>query len=67
LIAEEEAQPQARHSVSEHKKTSDLVGKFYEMDMSNPTWLQTFNTRAEELATRFRLRKQHEMEEQIAA
>jgi len=94
LIAEEESQPQARHSVAEHKESSDLVEKLDEMDMDNPAWLQTFKTladdlehhmveeeedvfavseaqigktRAEELATRFRLRKQHELEEQIAA
>lgn len=94
LIAEEQSQPQARHSVSEHKESSDLVEKLDSMDMSSPEWLQTFktlaeelehhmteeerdvfddakemigDTRAEELATRFRLRKQHELEDQIAA
>lgn len=94
LIAEEQSQPQARHSVAEHKESSDLVEQLDAMDMSNPAWLQTFktladdlehhmkeeerdvfdvskkmigNTRAEELATRFRLRKQHELEDQVAA
>jgi len=94
LIAEEQSQPQARHSVSEHKETSDLVEQLDDMDMRNPAWLQTFktladdlehhmaeeeddvfdvsketigNTRAEELATRFRLRKRHELEDQVAA
>jgi iron-sulfur cluster repair protein YtfE (RIC family) len=94
LIAEEQSQPQARHSVAEHKESSDLVEKLDAMEMSNPAWLQAFqtlandlehhmseeeqdvfdvskamigDTRAEELATRFRLRKQHELEDQIAA
>jgi iron-sulfur cluster repair protein YtfE (RIC family) len=94
LIAEEQSQPQARHSVAEHKESSDLVEKLDAMEMSNPGWLQAFqtladdlehhmseeeqdvfdvskamigDTRAEELATRFRLRKQHELEDQIAA
>jgi len=94
LIAEQDAQPQARHSVAEHKESSDLVEQLDEMDMSSPAWIQTFKTlahdlehhmieeeeevfevsketigktRAEELATRFRLRKQHELEQQIAA
>jgi len=94
LIAEQDSQPQARHSVSEHKETSDIVEQLDNMDMSNPAWLQTFKTlahdlehhmteeeddvfdvsketiskvRAEELATRFRLRKQHELEDQITS
>ncbi len=42
LIESVEAQPQTRHSVSEHKEASDYLEELQATDMSNPAWLMTF-------------------------
>lgn len=44
LIATEEGQPDARHSVHEHQKLDKLMDELNEMDMSSPGWLNRFKT-----------------------
>ena len=42
LIEDPETQEQTRHSIAEHKETSDLVQELEEKDMSSSGWIQTF-------------------------
>lgn len=56
LIEHPEAQEKARHSISEHKESSDLIEKLSTDDMSSPGWLQNFKKLKEEL--------EHHMEEE---
>lgn len=42
LIATDEGQPKARHSIVEHDHAADLVKKLCETDMSSSGWLQIF-------------------------
>lgn len=49
LIEKPESQEQARHSVSEHKETSDLIKELTEMDMASSGWLNKFHKLKEEL------------------
>lgn len=56
LIEHPEAQEKARHSISEHKESSDLIEKLSTDDMSSSGWLQNFKKLKEEL--------EHHMEEE---
>jgi len=49
LIESSEAQPQTRHSVTEHKQVSDLLTELQDIDMSSPQWLLTFKQLQENL------------------
>ena len=42
LMAHDNSQDKARHSVAEHKDIDDLVEELENMDMSSPQWLQKF-------------------------
>jgi hypothetical protein len=42
LIATEDGQEQARHSVAEHQEAADLIEEIGESDMSSGTWIQKF-------------------------
>ncbi|MCI5105477.1 MAG: hemerythrin domain-containing protein [Pseudomonadales bacterium] len=44
LIATEDGQPDARHSVHEHQELDHIMDELDEMDMSSPGWLQRFKT-----------------------
>ncbi len=56
LIESVDGQPQTRHSVAEHKQTSDLLEELRSTDMSNPAWLMTFK--------KFRDALEHHMNEE---
>ncbi|WP_371397483.1 hemerythrin domain-containing protein [Fretibacter rubidus] len=42
LMETKSGQPEARHSVAEHKELDDLMQELNETDMSSPAWLATF-------------------------
>ena len=42
LIADEDGQPEARHSVAEHKEIDDMLEELNEIDFSSPAWLPKF-------------------------
>lgn len=44
MMRHPEGQPEARHSVSEHKELDDLMEALNDMPFSNPHWLQKFKT-----------------------
>ena len=56
LIADEDGQPEGRHSVAEHKELDDLMEELNDTDMSSPAWLATFKKLKE--------RYEHHMEEE---
>ncbi|MBT8096103.1 MAG: hemerythrin domain-containing protein [Woeseia sp.] len=49
LIATNDGQEKARHSVAEHKQAADLIKKLQQTDMSSSAWLQTFKKLKEEV------------------
>ena len=56
LIADEDGQPEGRHSVAEHKELDDLMEELNDTDMSSPAWLATFKKLKE--------RYEHHMDEE---
>lgn len=44
LMKAPKGQPEARHSVAEHKELDDIMKELMEMDMSSPGWLTRFKT-----------------------
>lgn len=42
LIAEEDGQPEGRHSVAEHKELDDMMEELNEIEFSSPAWLTKF-------------------------
>lgn len=44
LMETADGQPEARHSVAEHKELDDLMKELMETDMSSPAWLTKFET-----------------------
>ena len=56
LIADEEGQPEARHSVAEHKEIDDMMEELNETDFSSPGWLTKFKE--------MRHRYEHHIEEE---
>lgn len=42
LIADEDGQPEGRHSVAEHKELDDLMEELNEIEFSSPAWLTKF-------------------------
>ena len=58
LIADEDGQPEARHSVAEHKEIDDLMEELNETDFSSPAWLPKFRE--------MRHRYEHHIEEEEA-
>ena len=56
LIADEDGQPEGRHSIAEHKELSDIMEELNGIEFSSPQWLQTFK----ELKERY----EHHMEEE---
>jgi len=49
LMSRPESQEQARHSVTEHKETDDLLAKLADTEMDQSNWLTTFKQLREEL------------------
>jgi iron-sulfur cluster repair protein YtfE (RIC family) len=49
LIARQETQEQARHSISEHEDAAELIDTLEEADMSSGAWLQNFKKLRDEL------------------
>lgn len=49
LIAHDDGQEQARHSVAEHKDAADLIEELEETDMSSSAWLMRFRELHDEL------------------
>lgn len=58
LIADEEGQPEGRHSVAEHKELDDMMEELNEIEFSSPAWLQKFKD--------MRHRYEHHIEEEEA-
>jgi iron-sulfur cluster repair protein YtfE (RIC family) len=58
LIEATEGQPQTRHSVSEHKQSSDYLEELKGTDMSSPAWLATFKKFREDLEHHMREEEQ---------
>lgn len=56
LIADEEGQPEARHSVAEHKEIDDMLEELNEIEFSSPAWLPKFKE--------MRHRYEHHIEEE---
>ena len=56
LISDEDGQPEARHSVAEHKEVDDLIEEINETEFSSPTWLTKFKEMRE--------RYEHHIEEE---
>ena len=56
LIADEDGQPEARHSVAEHKEIDDMLEELNEIDFSSPAWLPKFKE--------MRHRYEHHIEEE---
>ncbi|MEQ8651304.1 MAG: hemerythrin domain-containing protein [Kiloniellales bacterium] len=44
LIATEDGQPDARHSVHEHQNLDSIMDELHDKDMSSPGWIQRFGT-----------------------
>lgn len=44
LMEKPDGQPEARHSVAEHKELDDIMKELMDMDMSSPGWLTRFKT-----------------------
>ncbi len=44
LMKTSDGQPEARHSVAEHKKLDDIMKELMDMDMSSTGWLTRFKT-----------------------
>ncbi len=49
LIAHEEGQEKARHSITEHSEAAEIIEALSEMDMSSGGWLNKFKTLKEAL------------------
>lgn len=58
LIEATEGQPQTRHSVSEHKQSSDYLEELKGTDMSSAAWLATFRKFREDLEHHMREEEQ---------
>lgn len=44
LIASQDGQPDARHSVHEHQELDNIMEELNDMDMASPGWLNRFKT-----------------------
>jgi hemerythrin-like domain-containing protein len=62
LIEATKGQPQTRHSVSEHKKSSDALNELKDTDRSSPAWLATFKTFRDDLEHHMREEEQEVFE-----